>query len=53
MEGEEVVSDLSGTPFEGWDALQWIAYFTEKYGTIDGAHHKQWLIDVCARLWGF
>lgn len=48
--GEELVEDLAGTEFEGWGALEWVAYFVDAYGTVDGEHHKQWLIDAVARL---
>lgn len=33
--------------FYPWD---WAMLWIEKYGWIDGEHHKQWLIDQIARI---
>ncbi len=48
--GETLVTDLSSTPYKNhtpaiW-ALEWIAL----YGGIDGAHHKDWVLDQVAQI---
>ncbi len=48
--GEEVLTDLTGTEFEGLGQVEWIAIFVDSYGMVDGEHHKQWLIDAVARI---
>lgn len=37
---------------ESWNELpsNWALYFIEQYGQIDGAHHKQWVLDQVARV---
>jgi hypothetical protein len=40
---------LKDTPFAQFTSTDWALYFIERYGGIDGAHHKQWLIDQTAR----
>lgn len=30
--------------------LNWIMAFVSAYGSVDGAHHKQWVIDQVARI---
>lgn len=29
---------------------EWALYVIERYGQIDGAHHKQWVLDQVARI---
>lgn len=41
---------IARSPFAGWDPARWALHFVEMYGGIDGAHHKQWLIDHVARI---
>lgn len=48
--GEEVLHDLRGTPFEHYTPAKWAIYFIERYGQIDGSHHKQWVLDQVARI---
>lgn len=48
--GTEELDDLEDTPFEGYDILDWVRYFIDTYGGIDGSHHKQWVIDQCSRI---
>lgn len=38
------------TPFAGFTAAQWAMAFIERYGQIDGDHHKAWLLDQVARV---
>lgn len=34
----------------GFNKEQWVLYFIEKYGQIDGGHHKAWVLDQIARI---
>jgi hypothetical protein len=47
--GEEVV-DAKDTPYADYTASDWAMEFIERYGGIDGDHHKLWLLDRVARL---
>ena len=47
--GTKVV-DISETSFNGYTKSNWVLYFIECYGCIDGAHHKDWVMDQCARI---
>ena len=47
--GEEIVL-ADNTPYADYTTLDWIQYFIESYGGIDGERHKQWVIDVTMRL---
>jgi len=42
--------DLKDTPFARFTSADWALHFIERYGGIDGSHHKQWLIDQIARI---
>lgn len=42
--------DLKDTPFSKFGRIDWALYFIERYGGIDGEHHKQWLLDQIARI---
>ena len=42
--------ELKDTPFAKFTSADWALHFIERYGGIDGDHHKQWLIDQVARL---
>ena len=48
--GEEIVSNIIGTPFVNYTAADWAMYFVEHYGQYDGSHHKQWVLDQVARI---
>jgi hypothetical protein len=41
---------LKDTPFATFTGADWALYYIERYGGIDGDHHKQWLIDQIARI---
>ena len=41
---------LKDTPFAAFTSAHWVLYYIERYGGIDGALHKQWLIDQIARI---
>ena len=46
----KLVTDLTGTPFEGYTATDWALRFIGDYGQIDGDHHKLWVLDQVARI---
>lgn len=48
--GERSIYDLEGTPFEGFEATDWALTYINRYGQIDGANHKQWVLDQVARI---
>jgi hypothetical protein len=48
--GETIITDLTGTPYEGYTAQDFAMLHIEMYSGIDGAHHKDWLIDQVARI---
>lgn len=48
--GETPVKNMEGTPFEGFGPKEWALYYMDRYGQIDGAHHKQWVLDQVARI---
>lgn len=41
--------DADETPFAGFGPVEWAMYFIERYGGIDGEHHKAWVLDQVAR----
>jgi hypothetical protein len=47
--GEEVV-DIKNTPFADYERKDWALEHIERYGQIDGDHHKTWVIDQVARI---
>ena len=47
--GEKQV-DIKDTPFIAYENADWALYFVEKYGQIDGSHHKAWVLDQVARV---
>lgn len=42
--------DVSSTEFKDFTPSDWAMYFIERYGQIDGAHHKTWVLDQVARI---
>ena len=52
MEGYlgEFPVELKDTPFAKFTITDWALHFIERFGGIDGAQHKQWLIDRLARI---
>lgn len=42
--------DIATTPFRGFTPADWALHFVERYGQIDGDHHKTWVIDQVARI---
>jgi len=47
--GEQIV-DVSETPFKNYTSADWALYFIERYGCIDGEHHKNWVLDQVTRI---
>ena len=48
-QGEFAVNILE-TPFADYKKEDWAMYYIGGYGQIDGAHHKQWVLDQVARI---
>lgn len=48
--GDELVPSLNETPFAGFSPAEWAMFYVQEYGSIDGEHHKVWLIDQVARI---
>ena len=51
--GEFPVTNLAGTPFEGFTKNQWTLWYLEQYGQSEGEHHKALVIDLEALLNNF
>lgn len=47
--GETIVKQ-EDTKFKNFDKGDWAMYFLERYGSIDGAHHKDWVLDQMALI---
>lgn len=48
--GETLVESTNGTPYEGFTPQDWAMRYIEAYGSIDGGHHKQWVLDQVVRI---
>ena len=46
----ETVVDIKDTPYKNYKPSDWALYFVGSYGSIDGAHHKDWVLDQVARV---
>jgi hypothetical protein len=46
----ETIVDVKDTPYANYTKSDWALYFITCYGSIDGAHHKDWVLDQCARV---
>lgn len=42
--------DIKDTEFKDYTKENWALYFIERYGQIDGDHHKLWVLDQVARI---
>jgi hypothetical protein len=42
--------NIDETYYKGFTQAQWAMTFIEMYGGIDGAHHKDWVLDQVARI---
>lgn len=52
MEGYlgEVIISKQGTEYQDYTPINWVLHWIEMYGYIDGAHHKQWLLDQIVKI---
>jgi len=52
MEGYlgETIVDIQSTKFKDYTPSDWVMYYVESYGQIDGDHHKLWVLDQIARI---
>ena len=41
---------LADTPYANYTPNDWVMQYMFSYGQIDGAHHKQWVLDQIARI---
>lgn len=46
----EVLVNIEDSPFKGYTETDFAMYFIERYGQIDGVHHKAWVLDQVARI---
>jgi hypothetical protein len=46
----ETPFDQKDTPFAAYTPADWAMVFIERYGQIDGEHHKQWVLDQVVRI---
>jgi hypothetical protein len=42
--------DISTTEYKDYTPTDWALMFIYMYGQIDGAHHKQWVLDQVTRI---
>jgi hypothetical protein len=42
--------DIAQTPYAGFTSQDWATLYIFSYGQIDGAHHKQWVLDQVSRI---
>lgn len=42
--------DITKTEYNNFTPSDWALYFIERYGQIDGNHHKQWVLDQVVRI---
>lgn len=41
---------VDDTPFVWHTPVDWVLYYLENYGQIEGAHHKAWVLDQVTRI---
>ena len=46
----ETIVEQKDSPFKDYDTVAWAMYYLERYGGIDGGHHKAWVLDQMARI---
>lgn len=46
----EAIVDIKNTEYKDYDEKDWALLYVEMYSGIDGAHHKDWLLDQVARI---
>lgn len=42
--------NIEESPFKDYGKTDWAMYYIERYGQIDGSHHKTWVLDQCVRI---
>lgn len=42
--------DIKSTEFKDYTSSDWAMYFIERYGQIDGDHHKAWVLDRVSQI---
>jgi hypothetical protein len=47
----EVGMEDPGNPYTGFGIKDWMFEFIERYGSIDGAHHKDWVMNQCTKIY--
>ena len=46
----ETPVNIQDTKYKDYTQSDWALKYIEKYGGIDGAHHKDWVLDQVARI---
>ncbi len=46
----ETEVDISTSIYKDYTPADWVMLFIERFGQIDGAHHKSWVLDQAARI---
>jgi hypothetical protein len=46
----ETILDITQTKYKTYTVQDWVMLWIQKYGSIDGDHHKTWVIDQIARI---
>ncbi len=46
----EIILDTHKTKYALYSPENWVMVWIERYGGIDGSHHKDWLLDQIARI---
>jgi len=47
----ETILDVKDTKFKDLTPFDWAMCYLERYGQIDGDHHKLWVLDQIARIY--
>ena len=52
MEGYlgETIVPIKDSPFADYSPTDWAMEYIQRYGQIDGGHHKAWVLDQVARI---
>lgn len=48
--GEEIVDPKDIEQYKDYTAIDWMMVYNERYGGIDGEHHKAWVLDQMSRI---
>jgi len=47
---DETIVDVKNSEYKDYDEKDWALLYIKMYNGIDGAHHKDWLLDQVARI---